>query len=385
VETQRLAPATGHRHRNWHYWISLLLATALAPALRSQHLPLKFDWMTLGIAYWIVLAAESIFVATLLCLIGLPRETTWQPLLARYRQTPVRIVLVIIYFALLFWGTTAFKALILTIDTVAILELRERRRSEKSGQIVAAVFVPAAYLFFGFLVVLAFNSAIVSARFNFANDHLFGMIDKWLMHGHSISEIAHWAVGTFSLRFFRGLEFVYFGMFPQIGAAMIILALCDGKARALQFVGTILVSYYLALALFYFWPSQGPYYLCPDHFARFPASLQAFSIQKTLIAHAMARWRHEPMARISTDYFIGLPCMHVAQPMIVLWFLRRWRRMVITLAAYDLLLVAAIIFLEWHYLVDILAGILVAAVAILISGRGSLVASASLATAGDRA
>ena len=41
-----------------------------------------------------------------------------------------------------------------------------------------------------------------------------------------------------------------------------------------------------ALALFYLWPAQGPYYLCVEHFSRFPAWLQAYSIQKALIAHA---------------------------------------------------------------------------------------------------
>ena len=156
-------------------------------------------------------------------------------------------------------------------------------------------------------------------------------------------------------------------MFPQIGAAMFLLALCDGKKRALQFVGTILLSYYFALALFYLWPSQGPYYLCPEHFSRFPAGLQAYNIQKALIAHALARWHHEPLVRISTDYFIGLPCMHITQPLVVMWFLRRWRRMVIALAAYNCFLVAAVVLLEWHYVADIIAGILVAALAIAIT------------------
>ena len=37
--------------RYWHYWISLLLLAAMVPVLRSQHLPLKFDWVTFGVAY----------------------------------------------------------------------------------------------------------------------------------------------------------------------------------------------------------------------------------------------------------------------------------------------------------------------------------------------
>ena len=156
-------------------------------------------------------------------------------------------------------------------------------------------------------------------------------------------------------------------MFPQIGAAIILVALGDGKMRALQLIGTILLSYYLALAIFYIAPAQGPYYLCPAHFSRFPSSLQSWNVQHTLIPHALALWRHQPIRRISTDYFIAFPCMHIVQPIIVLWFLRRWKRMVYALAAYDVLLVVAILLLEMHYIVDFIAGIVVALLAIAIT------------------
>ncbi len=352
----------------WHYWLSLLLALALVPVLRSQHLPLKFDWITLGVAYWCLLAAPSIFVAVVLCLIGLPRWQVLGPFLARYRANPLRIVPLLVYFAILVWVTTWMSALILTVDAVALLELLHRQRGQEGRRATVAVLAPAAYLFLGFLMVLAYNCAIVSVRFNFATDPALAAIDRWLLHGHSVSGLAHWAVQAFPLTIFRALEFIYFGMFLQIGATLILVALCDGRTRALQFVGTILMSYYLALAIFYIWPAQGPYSLCPSHFSRFPSSLQSYNIQKTLIPHALALWHHEAISRISTDYFIAFPCMHIVQPIIVLWFLRRWRRIAVALAAYDVLLVAAVLLLEMHYVIDVLVGLLVAAFAITIAG-----------------
>jgi hypothetical protein len=362
--------------RCWHYWISLLLGLALVPVLRSQQLPLKFDWITLAIAYWLVLAAQSIFVAVVLCVIGLPRDQTLRPSLAPYRANPLRIVPLLLFLAILVWTTSRMKALVLGVDAVAVLEVLNRQKATGLRRAAFAVFAPAAYLFFGFMMVLAYNCAIVSVRFNFATDPALAAIDRWLLLGHSVSELTHWAVGVFSLTFFRALEFIYFGMFPQIGACLILVALCYGRARALQFVGTLLLSYYFALVIFYFWPSQGPYYLCPGHFSRFPASLQCYTLQKTLIQHAMALWQHHPISRISTDYFIALPCMHIVQPLIVLWFLRGFKRMVVALAAYDLVLVAAILMLEQHYVIDIIVALPVAALAIAITagpfrGRGS--------------
>jgi hypothetical protein len=354
--------------RYWHYWISLLMCLAVVPVLRSQHLPLKFDWITLGIAFWFLLAAQAIFVAAVLCVIGRPREQVLGPFLARYRQDPLRIIALLVFLAILVWVTTWAKALVVSVDAVALLELLHRQKTPGLRHAAASVFAPAAYLFFGFLMVLAYNCVIVSCRFNFATDPALAAIDRWLLLGRSVSDLAHWSVQTFPISFFRALEFIYFGMFPQIGAALIFVALCEGRGRALQFVGTILMSYYLALAIFYIWPSQGPYYLCPAHFSRFPASLQVYNLQKTLIRDALALWQHVPISRISTDYFIALPCMHVAQPMVVIWFLRRWRRIALVLAAYDLLLIAAILMLEQHYVVDIIAGFLVAGLAIAITG-----------------
>ncbi len=352
---------------NLPHWITLLLAFALIPALRSQGLPVKFDWAPLLVSYWLVLAAQAIFVGTVLATIGLPRERVITPFVRHHRESPARIVTLLIFLAILAATTTWMRALVLTVDAAALLEVIHREKARRL-RLASAILAPATYLFVGFLLVLAYNTVIVSVRFNFATDPALAAIDRWLLHGHSVSELAHWGVQTFPLWFYRGIEFIYFGMFPQIGATLILLALCDGRARALRFVGTILMAYYIALAVFYVWPSQGPHYLCPDHFSRFPASLQCYNFQRTIVRDALALWQHQPIARISTDYFIGMPCMHIAQPLIVLWFLRRWRRMVIALAVYDCLLAAAILMLEQHYVVDMIAAVPVAALAIALSG-----------------
>jgi hypothetical protein len=349
--------------RYWHYWIGLLLGVALVPILRRLHLPVSFDWIPLSVAYWFILAAQSIFVASILCLIGL----SWDALgsfIEHYRRNPLRIVFVLLYFVILGWAFTWVKALVLMVDTVAILEFRERRSLNELGRAAGAILLPAFYLFAGFLMVLAYNSIIVTVRFNFAYDPAFHAMDKWILRGWSVCDLSDWAVRKFPVSFFRFLEFIYFGMFPQIGAGMIIVSLLAGKHRGLQFVGTLLTAYYLALGLFYLWPSHGPYYLCAEHFSLFPITLQAYVIQRSLIAHALALWNHVPIHRISTDYFIAFPCMHIAQPLIVMWFLRRWRRMVIALCAYDALLVMSILLLQWHYVVDIIGGVLVAGIAI---------------------
>jgi hypothetical protein len=225
-------------------------------------------------------------------------------------------------------------------------------------------------LFAGFLLVFAYNDIVLSIRFFGATDAAFNAADKWMLHGGSVSGISHWAVRHFSVSAFQFLEFIYFGMFPQIGAALILSTFHGGQKRGLEFVGAILTAYYVSLFLFYVWPSQGPYYLCLNHFSQFPPELRTYAAQAGSLAASKALWNHAHAGSISTDYFIAFPCMHIAQPLIAMWFLRPWRRMVIALAAYDVLLLVAIVLLEWHYIVDILGGVLVAGLAIaMIDGH----------------
>jgi hypothetical protein len=350
---------------NSHYWLSLLLAAALIPLLKRCALPIAFDWMRLGSAYWLVLAAQSIFVATILSLL---RSSPSSQLRSSQslRQQKLRILLLLIYFLVLCWMLTWVKALVITVDTIAASEVFRKLDRAERKKLVSAVFVPAFYLFVGFLLVFAYNDIILTLRFFGATDAAFNTMDRWLLHGLSVSELCHWAVQHLSVSFFHALEFIYFGMFSQIGAGLILIALFDGRRRALQFVGTILTAYYLALVLFYLWPSQGPFYLCAGHFIIFPHDLQSYAIQKWSIANSQGLWRHAPIRRISTDYYVAFPCMHIAQPLVVMWFLRRWKRILAVLAAYDVLLVVAIVLLEWHYVVDVIAGVLVAAMAIAV-------------------
>jgi len=354
--------------RYGHYWISLLLSVALVPVLRRLHLPVRFDWKALATAYWI-LTMQSVFLAAMLCLIGLPAAAIARTLVDRWRREPLRIVLLLLYVMVLGRTFPWMTAVVLTVDTVAILEFHERKPHQLRPA-AGAVLLPALYVLAGFLLVPAYNDIIATVRFNFAYDAAFNAMDRWMLHGWSVSDLSHWAIGRFPLPFFRFLEFIYFGMFPQIGAAILLVSVSGGKNRGLQFVGTILMEYYLALGLFYLWPSHGPYSLCPEHFSRFPATLQVYTIQKNMMAHALALWNHVPTQRIS-GYFIAFPCMHIAQPLIVMWYLRRWKRMLIFLGAYDCLLIVSILLLEWHYVVDIIGGIFVAGIAIAITDNSA--------------
>jgi hypothetical protein len=348
------------------------LLAALVPLLVHFHLPVRFDWTRLLSLYWLVLTSQSVFLAALLYAISVPYQQALGPFLERLRVDKRRIVLIVIFLIILWWTSTGLKALLLTADVIVFMEFLERVKAQERRQGLEAILIPALYLFVCFLLVFAYNDIVLSVRFFAQSDPAFSAADHWLMHGSSVSAICHWALGRFPVSFFQFLHVVYVGMFPQVGAALAICSLRSGKGRGLQFVGAIAASYYIALLLFYIWPSQGPYYLCTNHFSKFPQSVPEYTMQMRSIANSQALFRGSRISWISTDYYIAFPCMHIVQPLIVLWFLRHWRRAVLVLAAYDVLLVAAILFLEWHYLVDILAAFPVAGLAIATVDRAAL-------------
>jgi membrane-associated phospholipid phosphatase len=79
-------------------------------------------------------------------------------------------------------------------------------------------------------------------------------------------------------------------------------------------------------------------------------------------------WQHIAVSPVSiSDYYIGFPSMHVAMPVIALWYIRQQKQLFGVLIVFDLLIVLGVLLLEWHYFLDILGGIAVAVAAIAVT------------------
>jgi hypothetical protein len=354
--------------RNAHWIVTALLALALLPAFSLAELPLRINWPRFLSMYWIHLAATSVAFATFLYLLGFPLKDTLLPLWRHYWGQKPRFVVLAVFAIAMVWEFGWAPGIIIVLGTVIFLEFFDRISGDpqKLWESATGVFIPAAYLFTGLVLVFCYNDLTASLRFVGSYDAAFNRLDAALFHGFTVSALSHAAARYFSLGFFKFLEFIYYGMFNQIGAALIIIPLCLGRKRALEFAGTVLTAYYLALVIFFVWPTIGPFSICPTHFADFPHSLATYGFQKVFVTKAQGFLTHQMPFRVDTDFYIAFPSMHIAQPLIVLWFLRRWKRITLFLLAYDVILVGAILLLEWHYFVDLIGGILIAALAIAV-------------------
>jgi hypothetical protein len=223
---------------------------------------------------------------------------------------------------------------------------------------VISVLAPWIYLTIGLQTAFAYNTAIVSVRPFNLYDPFFRWLDGALFH-ISVANISHAASILYA-----PAEIVYYAMGGVMGAALIFLCLAGDRPRAFEMAGAILTAYYLSLLVFWAWPSNGPYSLDPGSL---PTSTFTGAIQHASYANAAALYHHRAWLAPVYGYFVAFPSMHVAQPLLAGWFLRRWRRVSVLIFVYCGLLVAAILVLEWHYLVEIIGGILIAALSIALA------------------
>lgn len=134
----------------------------------------------------------------------------------------------------------------------------------------------------------------------------------------------------------------------------------------MRFVAAIMTAYYVGLILFYLVPAAGPYYLASGD----PSAQKYLEGGEIQFARILDSFRlHHSIPMISSDYFIAFPCLHIAQPLIVLWYLRDWKRVALVLGLYDLVLIPSIVLLQQHYVVDLIGGVGVAALAVFMVGE----------------
>jgi hypothetical protein len=350
-------------------YLTTLLLFALMPFLFAiRKIPLNYDWTGFFIPYWISVSIYSVFAAVFLHLIqiGIRRasQIALQPIIRRKRTMLILLVLVIESFWLLgFW-----KTLVTFVDLWAVVLFTINLRNPPKSFMRASlgILVPALYFSAGFVLISSYNVLIGSYRYFASYDHLFNSIDKILMFGWSVPQVSRILAEKASPSIFVLLEKSYFFMFPQIGAAIILLSIQSGGRRAMRFVGTIALAYQLATLIYFCCPSLGPFYLSNPISAGLPRALATTQIQAELVQKLQLLWRTGTKGSIGLDFYIAFPCMHIAQPLIVLWFLRSMKRVVWVLGVYDFLMLFSIVLLQWHYVVDLAGGAAVSFVAIMI-------------------
>lgn len=337
----------------------------LYPIFRSAHLPLSLDFLDIVSAYWVGMASRAVFTFLVFVVIAFPAQQTFLPVIRRYWAHKGLIVVATVLAILMIFVLGPGLGILVTVDALGIAELLGRFRGELKPRLTGLVLA-AIYFFCGLILVFAYNHALAGIENPEGSDFLFHRLDRIAFHT-DVSTLAHWSRGLFPGWWFSLLQFGYFTMDWRLAGTLVFVALCIGRQEAIRLVRTLLICYTMALFIYAIFPAKGPYASYPTHQLEFNPS-ETRSAQEGLTRTALALWSHDPdsVAGVGVhDYFISFPSLHIALPLIALWFLRPYRRLcAVYLLVYSTLLVPAVIFLEWHYLIDVLGGLAVAMLAV---------------------
>lgn len=347
--------------------VTVIASGALLPALRLGNLPFATDWKGLAGNY-VVLAFQAVVLSAALWCIQAPRVIS--EVVREHWEKKPKLLLMALFSTTLFVLFGIRVAIPAGIAVLAITDCARRSR-EVPGRFnrqALRVLASGGYFLLGFLFVVFYSTVVVRLRSFGAYDSFFNNLDLRLF-GTTVSSAAHEAKKILPGWCFAAFSAVYFGMFAQIGAAIVLCGVMDEGHKARQFVGAVLVAYCLTVLIYFTLPSYGPYRLCPNHSQQTLSKnemVETDAVQRTLIANAEFLSSGKPVRQVPIAYYIAFPCMHLVQPLIVLWFLRRWKRIFVLLAIYDVLLVASIVLLELHFFADLVAAVFVAGIAILL-------------------
>ena len=195
--------------------------------------------------------------------------------------------------------------------------------------------------------------------FNAPRDQDLLAMERWLLLGHSPATLLHDLFGEQQAAVVLAVvyrSFTYLVPLSVVGT----LALLPRVREAYVMLCSALWVWILGVASYYLVPSLGPFASAPEEFA----GLRPTAITETQ-AEYLAERAHFLAGPQAGDAFVSISAfasLHVAFTCTVLLVARyyRWRRTTVVLAVYLAAVMVATVYFGWHFVVDDIAGVLLA-------------------------
>jgi membrane-associated phospholipid phosphatase len=156
---------------------------------------------------------------------------------------------------------------------------------------------------------------------------------------------------------FRVLENAYTMLFTEI--VVMTFALARQRERLVRHLGGMFGFYALGVVVFLLYPVAGPFLYYPESFAETHRNSVTFVFMHSSFLDFSAVRRSSPLLT-GFGYFVGLPSLHAG--LALLFQLTLWPSRILfwLVLPINLLIVASTVLLGYHYVVDTLAGVLIA-------------------------
>jgi membrane-associated phospholipid phosphatase len=201
--------------------------------------------------------------------------------------------------------------------------------------------------------------------FNTVRDEQMLRWDRWLFAGHSPAVLLHDLLGTHAAAYVLVVVYKAFTYLVPL-SLMASLVFVPRIREAYVFLASSMWVWILGIGSYYLIPTLGPFASAPREFARLPhtsiTSTQAEYL--TQRAHLLA----DPAAPDAFASISAFASLHVGFTCMVLFMAMYYRRRVLSwvLAVYLVLVMFATVYLGWHFVLDVVAGVVLAALAVLL-------------------
>ncbi len=267
--------------------------------------------------------------------------------------------------------TLALLVPVVLLDAVR----RSRARTDGAGVLTSLrqrwtrrrVLVGVAALTAYHLTYASYHNLKSFNAFNTVQDPALARLDGWFFGGHAPAVLLHDLLGTHAAAW---VLVVIYESFPSLVALAVVAGLVwpERLEDGVAFTAALVWVWILGVSCYYAVPSLGPFHLSPADFASLPHTVVT-DTQAHYVAQR-ASFLADPAAPGAFAQIGAFASLHVGLSAVICFatLVLGHRRLGAALGAYLVLTVVATVYVGWHFAVDDVAGVAIAALAVLLGG-----------------
>lgn len=187
-------------------------------------------------------------------------------------------------------------------------------------------------------------------------DHQLLKVDEYL--GFSTQGLMAWVHQYPWL--LKILEHVYAYLYLELAFTPLLLALFNDRLAVDRYILATFVAALIAIVIYYFWPTVAPAGVISSPF---------FNQDQLGLVQRFVEVHNSQPVTVFVKGLIAFPSIHVASSLIILVAWRKYPWIFFPLIVINSLVVFSTVALGYHYLVDALAGFMLAFLALIISRK----------------
>lgn len=232
---------------------------------------------------------------------------------------------------------------------------------------LAAVTVAVLSFFATYFAYRNLKSVVPLIRPGDRFDAQLADLDRDLLGGHAPGAVLHDLLGTGAAAHALSAVYMGFFLFIPLALALTLVFLSDQRA-ALFFTTALTLTWALGAASYYVLPSIGPFHAEPGAFADLPVTAVS-DLQRALLEER-AVFLADPAATGAAQSIGAFASLHVAivaTAALATHLLGLRRAVRVTAWGFTALTVVSTLYFGWHYIVDDVAGAVIAVLAVALA------------------